>query len=502
VAERRLPYSVKDDRGALRHGELVIARTWRSDLEVNPDAEFTIVLLQQPPVGAVVLSTPGIVVCAPATPVRLPAAVREVAVAYGAGASPVPIHLPPGALESFAAGRLSAAQPLTVTAAQIFRGREPDIEALVRALDGALRAAQRQWEEADRVLSWPDEPSRAARPEPVRSRLRALLAQVAGALPPNTSQRLASVAGGAPPSHGLAEEIAFARYLLDDAKAAQQLAAMRSYLEGAAVDGARAELAADSALAREQLSFVTLLQEPHRFDSLRATFEMFRDAYARAYARHHAAYGQAVERLRASLDGAQGAAAALARLNTLRALGAPVGQQALDAYQQLRSLAPCAGNDLDASLREQPRCPQCTITLVDVAPAREAARTLGELHGALATQQTRLASEAVRRILARGGERIDQFLQIAQAADTAGLAQVLDDELLAFLRDLLAEPIMPTPEALDLFEQLARAYPVIDDAQVDAAVQTLRGLLTEAIARQAADPEQPGAFRLASQPPS
>ena len=507
MAERRLPCSVKDDRGALRHGELLIARAWRADLEINPDAQFTIVLLQQPPAD-----TPApprnVVICAPAAPVRLPVALRQAAVAYGAGAPPAPLRLPPAALAAFAAGRLIAPHPLPVTAAQIFRSREPDIEALIRALDAAPQVTLRYWEEAERVLAWPDEPASAARPGRLRTHLRVLLDRAADILPSGTAQRLRGIADGAPPSTvydapaALAEEIASVRCLIEDSGSAEQLAAMRSYLEAAVVDDAGAELAADRAVAREQLSFVTLLQQPHRFDSLRATFEMFRHAYARAYLRHHAAYGQAADRLHTSLEGAQAAAQALARLNTLRPLGVPVGQQALDAYERLRGLPACAAGALEASLREQPRCPECNVTLADAPPAKEAARTVQELHRALATQQARLASEAVRRILARGGQRIDQFLQIAQAADSAALAQVLDDELLAFLRDLLAEPVVPTPEALDLFEQLARAYPVIDEAQVDAAVQTLRELLIEAIARQAAGPEQPGAFRFASPPPS
>jgi hypothetical protein len=138
----------------------------------------------------------------------------------------------------------------------------------------------------------------------------------------------------------------------------------------------------------------------------------------------------------------------------------------------------------------------------DGVPSEEAEEVLRRLHAALAGQQARLASEAVRRILARGGERLDQFLQIVQASDLAGLAQVLDDELLAFLRELLSQPVSPTPEALDLFEELARAYPVVSEEQVDAVVHTLRQLLSEQLASQrAADPSRAAAFRLASTPP-
>ena len=79
----------------------------------------------------------------------------------------------------------------------------------------------------------------------------------------------------------------------------------------------------------------------------------------------------------------------------------------------------------------------------------------------------------------------------------------LDDELLAFLGELLAQPVSPTPEALDLFEHLARAYPIVSEEQVEAVIETLRQLLTEQLASQrASDPSRPAAFHLASVPPS
>ena len=96
---------------------------------------------------------------------------------------------------------------------------------------------------------------------------------------------------------------------------------------------------------------------------------------------------------------------------------------------------------------------------------------------------TRLSSEAVRRILARArGERIEQFLEVVQASDLAGLASVLDDELLEFLRDLLAgEPATAAPPVL---ERLRRAFPVVSESEVEAATEVFRRLLQQAISEQ------------------
>jgi len=506
VPEQRLPYSVTDDRGELHQGELRIARTW-GDLELDPNASFTIVLLEEPLQAEPAIGARNVVVCSPAHPVRIPTLLAEARLAY-AGAAPDPLRLSDDELAAYANGRLYAAQSLAITPREIFAANAVlPLGRLALALDLRPRERQDYWHEAARILAWPERsPDRVPRAA-VRSQLRALLR--AAPSDGETLERLRRLAGGASPGDvaaspaALVDDIAYVRCLAADERSARRLALMRSYVEQAIVSRDHEELAVDRAFVREQLSFVTLLQQPNAIEYLSATFDMFRDAYAAAYVKHHMSFWGTFDGIERALNDVEPSARALARLNVLRALGTPAGEPALAACERLTARPRCAAAGLERVLREQPRCANCDIALDDAPPVAEANGLARELHGALSLQLSRLASEAVRRILARGGSRLDQFLQIVQAADSAALASVLDDELLAFLSGLLAEPVEPTPEALDLFEQLARAYPTIDEAQVDAVLGTLRDLLTEALAAQRADdPASPAAFRLAAQPPS
>jgi len=363
------------------------------------------------------------------------------------------------------------------------------------------------------VLSWPHPPAQVRRTERVHARLRAELEKVlslaSDTLGAQALERLHKISADAPPdtvapSPGtLAEDVAFLRSLTEQPEAALELAAMRAYLDGAPPGRDNADLAADHAFTREQLSFLTLLEQPHQLDSLRATFEMFRAGYIDAYVKYHHAFWKDAARLRAALDGALSAAQALARLNTLRALGPPLGEAALAAYERLtQQRSACSARGLAAALRERPACTECNLTLEDSPPSEETDQVLRGLQTALHRQQARLASEAVRRILARGGERLEQFLQVVQASDLAGLSQVLDDDLVSFLRELLSEPVAPTPEALGVFDALVRAYPVVSEEQIDALLDMLRQLLLEQLAaRRTAEPAEEPAFRLASLPP-
>ena len=515
MADRRLRFTVQDDQGVSHPGELVIVRAWRPDLELNPNVACTIVLAQQPlaadspPPGA-----SNVVVCAPARPVRLPAAVAEAAVAYQAGGAPAapPLRLSRQALAAYAGGALLAAQPLSVGSREVFGegARSPRLEPLIQDLLAASRRADACWRELDRLLSWPHPPAQAARPERLRARLREALLRMPPTWPDlpgrDVIPRLHDIAAGAPPETvaaspaALADDVASLRCFTERPEAAEELAAMRAYLEGADPGPQLRRLLVDHATTRQRLSFVTLLSEPHQLDGMRAAYEIFRADYIATYLEHHGRYWRAFARFRIVLDEAALTAQALARLNTLRALGRPVGEPALDAYERLaRDRRACGVRELESTLRERPDCPDCQITMEDGVPSEEGEELRRRLGAALARQQARLASEAVRRILARGGEPIERFLQIVQASDLAGLAQVLDDKLLAFLRDLLAQPVSPAPLALDLLQELVRAHPTVSEEQVEAVTQTLRQLLSELLTSQrVADPSQPAAVRLAS----
>ncbi len=506
MADQRLPYSVTDDRGELHQGELRIARTWDT-VDVDPNAAFTIVLLEEPLHAEPAIGAKNVIFCSPAHSVRIPSLVAEARPAY-AGAAPLPLRLSNDEIAAYANGQVYAARPLAVSPREIFLADEtPQLARLVLTLDLRPRQRQAYWDEAARILAWPDLPPDRVQAALVRSQLRALLRPAPADGEP--LERLRRLTGGVSPGDvvaspaALVDDIAYVRCLAADERSARRLALMRSYAERAIVAREREELEIDRAFVREQLSFVTLLQQPNAIEYLSATFDMFRDAYAAAYVKHHMSFWGAFDGIERALNDVEASVRALARLNVLRALGAPAGEPALVACERLRARPRCDGAGLEQALREQPRCATCEISLDDAPPVAQAERLVRELNGALSLQLSRLASEAVRRILARGGSRLDQFLQIVQASDSAALASVLDDELLAFLSGLLAEPVVPTPEALDLFEHLARAYPTIDEAQVDAVLGTLRDLLTEALAAQrAGDPATPAAFRLAAQPPS
>lgn len=498
------------------HGELVVIDAWPSQVTQDRDAAFTIVLSQQPRAEPEPAPPPSnIVVCLPATPVRLPAIAAEGRSSYdaGSGDEAFSFHLPPDAAAAYAQGEFLAGQPLGIEPGDVFSasGAGPRLRALALALVAAARRADACWRALQEALALPEAPPRPASPERLRAMLGDLLRRVP-AVPADVPgagavDRLRAVVERGvfeQDAPDLKEDAAFARCLLEQPNAALELAASRAYLDEARPAPHMRELLADRAFIREQLSFVTLLCEPHQLDSMRATFDVFRNEYAAAYARHHHSYWRGFAPLRVALEEAQPAAQALVRLNTLPALGEPAGTAALGEYERLmRRPFACPASSAAPALSAHPTCAGCALTMEEGLPAEEIDEVLRRVHNALTLQQTRLASEAVRRILARGGERIEQLLQIVQASDIAALTHILDDELLGFLRELLAEPLSPAPEALDLLQELIYSHPTVSEREVDAVTATLRRLLLERLATQrAAEPGQPAAIQLGLAPPA
>lgn len=147
-------------------------------------------------------------------------------------------------------------------------------------------------------------------------------------------------------------------------------------------------------------------------------------------------------RLHSRLQGASPHADALRKLNTLTELGPPVGAGALVAFNEL--VAETAGCPLimgvEEELASRAVCPACGLRLDEEPPVERVEEILHRIERAIQRQMARLSSAAVQQVLQRSGDaRIEQFLKVVQAAQISSLADILDDELVGYLRRFLVE---------------------------------------------------------------
>lgn len=520
---QRFTLTVPDANGRPRCGEVLLAESWQPQLaEAGPpgDAAFRIVILRRPAPPSASVSAPAVAICAPARAVDAPLALREPPAAYvvpGRVAEPAFPVFSAADMATYAEGRILAATPSGVAGRRIFPAQKgaPRLELLAQALlapPSAVSTTDRFLEALTSAMAAPASPPGPPDAERVLAALRNLVRQAEAGLR-RTGEKRAIVLSRAVKNVraiveassadvalaearclfveplSLAEAIFLCRCLARDAASALDLANMRAYLDAAVIPASAGDLAIDRRVTLEQLSPAVLFVEPHRFDGMRATFEYFRKRFIAAYCEHHRHYWDGCRRLLEQIEESEATARALIRLNAISDLGRPVGLNALAQYSGVRSaLAGCPLDDaLLESLQMAPACPMCGLTLAAEPPDAAARDVSRRLERALRQQQQRLSGAAIRRILTQQrGERIEQFLQVVQASDLRGLADVLDDDLVAFLRDLLSTPARTDTSAL---EALLRAYPEVTEDSLEAAVTEFRRLLaTELAAQRQSDP--------------
>ncbi len=295
---------------------------------------------------------------------------------------------------------------------------------------------------------------------------------------------------------------------------AEQVAALRGYLQAIQLSPTQGDLALDRQALLGQLADNALAANPSRWEAAQATFAWFQERYHQAYQSHHRQHQQRLREMQPTWEELEGQLAALSHLNQLAELGPAVGVGLSATRDRLApKMRPCSAH---GPQKEEPICPMCHLQL-DTSPPREELAALRErLRRSLQTQQRRLARQAVSRILAQQQEpQLDRLLRAARAADLADLVSLVDEELVTFLRQFLApEPVYATATATgrplrdsaptrevplagaELVAGLRRRFPTIEEDQVDVAGQELSRLLRQALAQVKPEPGEKLRLRL------
>ncbi|MFQ5827285.1 MAG: hypothetical protein ACE5IA_08010, partial [Dehalococcoidia bacterium] len=219
-----------------------------------------------------------------------------------------------------------------------------------------------------------------------------------------------------------------------------EILAVKAYLDAVELPETESQMAVDRLSILEQMDPGALLSAPHLWSGLKDRFDWFKGRFRTLYSSYHRRYHEEVASLASQLDRVELQVRALGYLNSIAVLGAPVAQELVDEYERLRKImGPCPLWENEVLLEGEAVCSQCGLRLTSPFPRREVEDFLRRLERALGQQQRRLSRKAVRQILAQSHQpRIEQFIKLVQTSDLSSLANILDDELVSFLRQLLA----------------------------------------------------------------
>ena len=211
------------------------------------------------------------------------------------------------------------------------------------------------------------------------------------------------------------------------------------YLDHAAVPLAMAELSIQHQALQEAISPGPLLQSPRGWEGLALEITRFKSQYALAYRDHHgdihrslAAYLRELAAVRRKLN-------AHSLLNALPELGEPTGSGLSEKLGQIDpGPSPCQADSAVIDLESAPRCASCNLSLEWSIPTGDLARLASEIDGVLEDKNRRLSNLLVERVLeGNNDQRLHDFIAIVQASDLSALSNTLNEDLLAFIRQLL-----------------------------------------------------------------
>ena len=196
----------------------------------------------------------------------------------------------------------------------------------------------------------------------------------------------------------------------------------------------------DLQLQREALvgriALDSLTVNPALWSSIREGYQALRRRYTAAYVSHHHRYRQEAIELGHRLERWRPQVEALARFNEVPELGGPFETDVPRRFVDLAdSTKTCPVGDADLSLEEAPHCRACMVRLSDEVPKGEAELLCRAAKRAMQEYNRRLSSRGVREILAHPArEPLDKFINLVQVSDLSALANVLDDDVVEFLR--------------------------------------------------------------------
>ena len=215
----------------------------------------------------------------------------------------------------------------------------------------------------------------------------------------------------------------------------------RSYLDGAEISpSAMPSLWVDRQGLRATLSLTGLTHPPGTdWESLTQDLDRFKSSYTAAYRDHHTRLYQALPAYRRDLEAARRNSRALTLLNTIPEL---LGREGPELAESLGTLDVGPACDVESDrlqLEDRPICQSCQITLEQTLPVDELRRIGSAIDSALAIQNEKLSNLLVGKIMQNAGDpRLDDFIRIVQTSDLSALSNTLNQDMVDFIRRLLA----------------------------------------------------------------
>jgi hypothetical protein len=259
----------------------------------------------------------------------------------------------------------------------------------------------------------------------------------------------------------------------------------RDYLGSACPLNASIEMDCKALLT--QLDFQSLFSGPHLIGARIDSFQQWKQHYIQAYRKGHRAYYEELELIAKAAEPLRTRVIALSRLNTVVELGPPHPGTAniTSQFEKLQeALWPCPEAAEADVAGANAICPKCHWKPEECLPNSDYDRIAQTVTQGLKDRFQRLKDASISVVLAKAESKksrsdLTALLEIIQLADAEKLANVMTEDLAAFLRQLLQEANI-VQETIEIAPMLQQIGPIEED-RIDEAISKLSSLLRNAI---------------------
>jgi hypothetical protein len=281
---------------------------------------------------------------------------------------------------------------------------------------------------------------------------------------------------------GAYEEYGKARKLRDRAF---EISQGRDYLTGACNVDEEIEFTRNTLLGF--FKFDALLASPHLIPVRMENFEKWKVDYVQAYCKAHRRYFQNLQRLVDATEALRPRVIALERMNGIVELGPALSSTVNinSDLQQLDKILWVCPDAADADVSgSNAVCPKCQWTPDLVLPQKDYERLSQVLSQGLADRFQRFKDASIAAILKKADAEqkrgdLKALLQIIQLANADKLAEVMTEDLAAFLRKLLHDDNI-VRESVSL-KPIVQEIGAIEEDRIQEGVSKFSNLLTKAI---------------------
>ena len=223
---------------------------------------------------------------------------------------------------------------------------------------------------------------------------------------------------------------------------APEISATRAYLSAMTFGREHHELSVQRDLVEGRIGLDSLLADPSVWPSVLEGYRILRRDHADAYRLHHRRYHAESSRLAIELDRVNDHLAALEKFNAVPEFGSPCGQDLPEMYRvAAAALRACPHAEDGVSLDQAPYCDHCMLPLDETPQQQSVTAVVGGTEAAMREYNRRLSSNLVRQVLANPSkEHLDKLMDLIQLGNLSSLSNVLDEEVLEFLRSLVSQP--------------------------------------------------------------